>query len=210
MAKKRQSKKEKSGKPLYVPRPNSKRLSARRAQYYGEELAKLEQTRGGLTAAKLVEHAAHPSSVFHGEFEWDDTKAGHRYRLEQASHLIRQIHVTLRVIGSRKPVKISPTIKTIRAFHSVRMPTGHHTYVPVDAVQQHDEYRQQLIQQCLVEGRRWAEKARRFKELDALVIVTLDAIDEVEQELNGDKKRKTNPRDTSGRRVHRNKKRKAG
>lgn len=46
-----------------------------------------------LTAAAVVADAQSPSSPLHSFFEWDDVKAGHLYRLEQARAIIRSVHI---------------------------------------------------------------------------------------------------------------------
>lgn len=49
-----------------------------------------------LEAAKVVEAAKSPSSPLHSRFEWDNTKAGHEYRLAQARKLIRVFEIVTR------------------------------------------------------------------------------------------------------------------
>ena len=57
-------------------------------------LARLaEAGEGVLTPDAVVEAAASPDSPLHGYFEWDDTEAARKYRLEQARTLIRSVHV---------------------------------------------------------------------------------------------------------------------
>ena len=58
-----------------------------------DELLRIYDTRGNLTPALVVEEAAAVTSPLHGEFEWDDRKAGHEYRLRQAGGLIRSVRV---------------------------------------------------------------------------------------------------------------------
>ena len=45
-------------------------------------------TNGLLTPDQVVRDAAKKTSPLHGEFEWDDAVAGHKYRIEQARTLI--------------------------------------------------------------------------------------------------------------------------
>lgn len=52
-----------------------------------DRLAKLAAD-GRLTADMVLKDAKKQSSPLHGEFEWDDAVAGHKYRLEQARDLI--------------------------------------------------------------------------------------------------------------------------
>jgi hypothetical protein len=57
-------------------------------------LAKIAKE-GKLTAETVVEKASNPRHPLHDEFEWDDTVAGAKWRLEQARELIRYVHVTI-------------------------------------------------------------------------------------------------------------------
>ncbi len=53
------------------------------------ELDRLNAAHDGLRPSDVVAAAAHTKSPLHGEFEWDDSTAGHEYRLMQARKLIR-------------------------------------------------------------------------------------------------------------------------
>jgi len=53
-----------------------------------EELQRIGAAEG-LKASNVVKSARSKSSPLHAQFEWDDTKAGHEYRLQQARGLIR-------------------------------------------------------------------------------------------------------------------------
>lgn len=50
---------------------------------------------GEVSPAILVAEAADPEHPLHSRFEWDDTVAGHQYRLIQGGHIIRQVEVTI-------------------------------------------------------------------------------------------------------------------
>lgn len=52
-------------------------------------LAKAEDGIGGLRSSDVVEAARSKDSPLHGEFEWNNSKAGHEFRLIQARTLIR-------------------------------------------------------------------------------------------------------------------------
>lgn len=78
------------------------------ANEVGKELETIEQT-SELNAEEVVNYAKdNVSSTLNQLFEWDDTIAGHKYRLEQARHIISNIRVE---IVNKKEEK-----KTIRAF----------------------------------------------------------------------------------------------
>jgi hypothetical protein len=57
-----------------------------------EELKKLEQ-KGKLSPLDVIDAAKNPKSPLHQYFEWDDTEAARKYRIEQARELIRTIKI---------------------------------------------------------------------------------------------------------------------
>lgn len=73
-------------------------------------LAALENG-GRLTPASVVNAARDPSSPLHAHFEWDESKAAHAYRLDQARALIRSVQVV-----------ITTEDRTISTVHYVRDP----------------------------------------------------------------------------------------
>jgi hypothetical protein len=89
----------------------------------GEVLAR----RGKLTPEIVVEEATPEESPLHGFFEWDDSVAGHQYRLEQGRTLIRMQRIVI--------VNPSGGRLKVRAFVSVRSPSEPDAgYMPVRAV----------------------------------------------------------------------------
>jgi len=60
----------------------------------------LYQKNGRLTAALVVKAASKEGSPLHSYFEWDDTVAGARYRMEQARDLIRSVDVRFTIEDS--------------------------------------------------------------------------------------------------------------
>lgn len=59
-----------------------------------DELRKIHDANGKQLTPEAVVKAARPAKhPLHNRFEWDDTKAGHLYRLHQAAELIRSVKV---------------------------------------------------------------------------------------------------------------------
>lgn len=66
------------------------------AQTAGEALEKIKgHNSGDLTPEAVVESAKDAKSPLHPVFEWDDAKAGHQFRVQQAGTLIRSVIVTV-------------------------------------------------------------------------------------------------------------------
>jgi len=71
-----------------------------------KELLAIKGSSDMLVAEDVVEWArAHPKSKLHSELEWDDSKAGHNYRIWQVRRLIG-LHITY-ADGDRKFVSLS-------------------------------------------------------------------------------------------------------
>lgn len=88
-----------------------------------EELERIREKHGVLSAEKVVEESRSEESVLHRVFEWDDAKAAAEYRLQQARTLIGNIRVV---------VTETQVTGRIRAFvNVVTEDYGKRTYVPL-------------------------------------------------------------------------------
>lgn len=89
-----------------------------------EQLTAIREEHGSLTPALLVGLAVDPEHPLHSQFEWDDTVAGHKYRIEQAGRLLRVTY---------KPMPGQTT--ELRAFHVRRNEeTETSEYVPTEEI----------------------------------------------------------------------------
>lgn len=61
------------------------------AQAVGEKLEQIRTTHGKITPDLVVDEARDEASEMHPYFTWDDSKAAHEYRLNEARHLTRNI-----------------------------------------------------------------------------------------------------------------------
>lgn len=69
----------------------------------------LEDRNGRITPERLVTAARPTGHIMHGDFEWNDKKAGHKFRIEQAREIIRtwvMPKVTTSVIEFRAPAYV--------------------------------------------------------------------------------------------------------
>lgn len=89
-------------------------------------IAALKDKQGRIKPERLVEAARNPDHPCHADFEWNDSKAAHKHRLETAKELIRQIK-TIVVYEDRKivspayvhdPRTLSDYIETARVAKS--------------------------------------------------------------------------------------------
>lgn len=103
-----------------------------------EQLQTIHATHGALTPDLVVEEATPKSSPLHDRFEWNNSVAGHAYRLIQARELIRSVKVTYRndLTGEKS---------TVRAFQSVRRAdAASPSYEPTEKVLE-DEFATAMI-----------------------------------------------------------------
>ena len=103
----------------------------------------LAKKHGKLTAEIVLKAAEKKSSPRHSHFDWDVSSAARRYRLTQASELIRRIKVEY-VVSENTTVKV-------RAFHNVSNqaeddPESY--YVPLSEALSVESYHDQLMENC--------------------------------------------------------------
>lgn len=89
------------------------------------ELRKLH-CEGRLLAQDVVEAARNKASVLHGFFDWDDSSAAEKYRLDQARDLIASVRVDLTVNHK--------VLSSIGYAHDPSLPQNVAGYVEVQAL----------------------------------------------------------------------------
>jgi hypothetical protein len=93
-----------------------------KAQIVGERLAEIQARHGETFGCDDVLEDARPEdSPLHGCFEWDDTEAAEKYRLDQARKIIRSIEVV--VITESKAERKGPAYVHIPQATSAYMRT---------------------------------------------------------------------------------------
>ena len=154
-------------KRTFKPTCRTRGLSADTAS---QALKRIEDRDSELTAEAVVKDAMPKRSTLHKFFEWDDSKAGHQYRLEQARYLIRHfiIEVEDTKVATRSWVMVRKGDKSEQVYRD--------TIIVMDT----PEFREQLVGRALDDLNSWrrkhaavvavAEISRRVKSLaDALV-----------------------------------------
>jgi hypothetical protein len=137
-----------------------------------EEIRRIAEKHGGRLTPKLVVTAAkRKSSPLHSLFDWDDTEAAKKWRLEQASCLIRRIKVTYH--------KSDDVSVRVRAFVNVdddskdrdedtKKPAAG-IYVPFETALAVESYREQLMQQCKRDVETFRRKYAALSEVAAII-----------------------------------------
>lgn len=131
-----------------------------------EELRRIENERGKLLPKDVVEAARSATSPLHPHFEWDDSEAAEKYRLDQARTLIR---VCVEFVGN------GGSKRRIQAF--VSLSSDRHAgggYRSLTQVMAMDDLRAQLLEDALADIDRFRAKYASVAEL-ADVLKIMDA-----------------------------------
>ena len=142
-------------------------------------LAELEKIRKRnahklLEAEEVVAFAANPKTALHSHFEWDDVKASHQYRIEQARYVIQTRVKFLQPVRSVAPVRV----KAYVSLGSDRAAGG--GYRPLDAVLSCADTRKELLNEALLELRRVRLKYQTLIELAPV----FEAMDQLEATID--------------------------
>lgn len=103
-------------------------------------LAELNQIRGNAPVIEpeaVVRYASDPDTALHGEFEWDDSKAGHQHRLWQARQVLR-VYIKVVDTGDGKEVPV-------RMFYNIVDEETSRGYMPIEDVLSDEDRRLELI-----------------------------------------------------------------
>ena len=131
-----------------------------------KELEKIaKENKGVLRPGDVVEYSKDPDTALHNHFEWDDTKAGHQFRLVQARRIIRAYMI---VIENDHEV-------TVRAFVSLQRDRGKDSYRSIKKVLADEVLRTELLEEALEELRSLKMKYQILSEL-ASVFEVIDKV----------------------------------
>lgn len=94
-----------------------------------KQLLKIQKCNGGsLSPVAVVDAARAADHPLHDRFEWDDTKAGEAYRIEQARRMIRAVVTVVNAAGAeietRAFVALSTTKGTPEPYISITAVTS--------------------------------------------------------------------------------------
>lgn len=129
------------------------------------ELSVLEEQNGVLKPEHVVEYAKNESTALHHQFTWDDTVAGHQWRLQQARMLIRACVTIIR--NDEKEIET-------RAWVNVVTASGR-GYASVVKVLSEDDLRKQMVDNAYRELSTFRKKYSNLNELTKV----FDAIDDL-------------------------------
>lgn len=165
------------------------------ADVVGKTMEKIEKRDGKVTKESFLEESRPVDSPTHNMFEWNDTIAAEKYRLEQSGEIIRNIQIEVIEIPARE---IQLEIRTVtaeelrieeekkravrtRAFVNTTKSDPKHAgqYMSVDKALADEEKRRIVLENALYEFKRLASKYSFLNELE----VVREAIENTERNI---------------------------
>lgn len=130
------------------------------AQLVAQEITSIGDS---VTAAQIVEKARDNSTELHKCFEWDNTVAAEKYRLQQAGQVVRHLVIRETIVEDRPPVRFMFTPKRGTGYQHTKL-----------ILQNKDSY-QTLLESALRDFEALKRKYHTLIELEQI----FDAIDEL-------------------------------
>ena len=113
----------------------------------------------GLTPRNLVEEAREKDSVLHDFFDWNNTQAGEKWRIHQATVLINQVEIE---VGEEK----------MFAFESVSVQVedgrNERVYMTPQEIVSNSDFKKQVIKNALSIISTWQDKYKQYTELSPI------------------------------------------
>lgn len=110
----------------------------------------------------IVEYAKDKKTELHKCFEWDDTIAGHKYRLEQAKRILTMIVV-------KADEEVEKTFEPVRIF--VKSGERLHEYTKVNIAVKNDDAYQKLLESARRDAEAFVRKYESLPEVREIIEV---------------------------------------
>ena len=144
-------------------------MSQENAQRYGEAIIAIHERKpAGIYPRDVVEDARKDTSVLHDAFEWDDSVAGEKYRIEQAGQLLRTIKVQFSKYYD-EPIRAFISINLLEIEEEVEPGESTRVNRRVEQVMNNDVQRTYIMKQLQKELRSFERRLRRFEEFGEVV-----------------------------------------
>ena len=150
-------------------------------EVYGAAMKRVANRNGGdLTDVAMVDEARPDISDIHNAFEWDDSIASEKYRIEQAAWYRRHIIVIVAKEGNDKTIHSNKFSRI--AYVSVKNDSGERVHRDAVQVMTAEDTRLQAIDDCM---RLLMSIRKRFAHLSDIASINrvFQVIDEVVQSI---------------------------
>lgn len=131
------------------------------AETAAKELERIsEEHNNELKPEYVVQDAQDESSPLHGVFEWDDSKAAQKFRLEQARHLMN--HIRVEIVEEKVEAKLNAFVHVQKAEKAPRV------YVPIHHCVLNDHAYQDLLNQAKEQMQTFVVTYAQIEELNGV------------------------------------------
>ena len=134
-----------------------------------DEVLEVKETYG-LTAENILRKAGKKSSSLYEFFDWDNSSAGEKWRLQQARSLINEIKIIVEDKAIYDFENVNVSIREAEIKSSSPSKFGNREYKTIVEVMNNEDYRNQLIHRALAEATYWKERHAELLELNPIFI----------------------------------------
>lgn len=136
-----------------------------------DELLNIQQEKG-LTPEQIVEKATDEKSPLHCLFEWEDSTAAYKWRLQQARVLVNEVKV---IIEEKEYYAFENVAVSVSASGKSgggqTMASTKREYVPVVQILNDEDLRKQIIRSALNHLSYWEQQNSKYSELAPIITV---------------------------------------
>jgi len=125
----------------------------------------------GLTAENLLRKASKKSSLLYEFFDWDNSSAGEKWRLQQARSLINEIKIIVEDKEIYAFENVNICISEDKSQTAKPSKFGSREYKTIVEVMNNEDYRNQLIHRALAEANYWKERHAELVELNPIFVL---------------------------------------
>lgn len=136
-----------------------------KAEDAGAELERIQEKYGEITPQILLDESRPVTSVMHKCYEWDDSKAAEKWRLQQSRMIMSCLTVTYE--GYEPGSEELKTIE-VRAFQNVSQERNGR-FIHVKAAMESQEYRDEIMRRALRELSEFRKKYADLSELSKVI-----------------------------------------
>ncbi len=126
------------------------------------------QEKFGLTAENLLKKASKKSSSLYEFFDWDNSSAGEKWRLQQARNVINEIKIVVEDKEIYAFESVIVNVEELKPTASIQKGFNKREYKSIVEIMNKEEYRKQLVQRALAEVIYWKERHSELTELSEI------------------------------------------
>lgn len=153
------------------------------------EILEVERMKG-LTPENLVEQAKDEDNPLHDFFEWEDSIAADKYRLQQARMIINDIKV---IVDNKEYFAFESIKPIVNKDGTLLLNEGEsegRIYKPIVEILNNENLRQQIIRSALKHLEYWESQNAKYKELEPIILSARKVREKLDKQWQQQNKKK--------------------